>query len=89
LEKPGLVVIGEPVSVDVVLSAEEYWNPPVEEESKWLVEQILPRVKQYLAAHRKHGIIYIEDDLVFDPEGLCADWVEVKTAYIDVAPRKR
>src|SRR4051812_24157981 len=76
LEEPGIVIVGKPVSVDNVNAAVDYWNPPPEEQSEWLVKQILPQVKRYLAVHRDHGIVYIEDDLVFDPEGMCADWDE-------------
>jgi hypothetical protein len=77
LEEPGIVTIGEPVSVEAVLAASDYWSPPAEEESRWLVEGVLPQVRQYMAEHRDHGILYIEDDTAFDPEGPCADWVQV------------
>jgi hypothetical protein len=86
LEHPGIVAIGEPISVEAVLAASDYWSPPVGEGSQWLVEGVLPRVRRFLAAHRDHGILYIESDLVFDPEGPCADWIEVEDAEPGATP---
>jgi hypothetical protein len=80
LEHPGIVAIGEPVSVEGVLSATEYWSLPAEDDSQWLVEDVLPRVRRYLSAHRDHGLLYIESDSVFD------DWVEVTEAEQSYAP---
>jgi hypothetical protein len=86
LEEPGIVAIGKSVSVDAVTATAKYWNPPPEEQSDWLVKQILPQVRRYLAAHGDHGLIYIEDDMVFDPDGACADWEEEKSTKL-VLPR--
>ena len=73
LEDAGVVSLGKPVSADAVLAATPYWNPPAEERSAWLCEEILPRVRRYLASHREHDLLYFEED---DPGGLFADWVE-------------
>jgi hypothetical protein len=40
------------------------------------VKQMLPQVRRYLEAHGDHGLIYIEDDMVFHEEGAYADWEE-------------
>lgn len=80
LEHPGIVRLGHAVSVEAVLSAAEYWSPFDDGDSRWLLEDVLPRVRRYLAAHGEHGIIYIESDLVFNPDGPYAEWVEVVDA---------
>ncbi len=76
LENPGIVSLGQPVSLPSVLNAIDYWNPLLDDRSKWLVDEILPRVKLFIEQHSDHELLYIEQDMVFDPEGPCADWIE-------------
>jgi hypothetical protein len=78
LEDPGLVAIGERIDAPRLLACHEYWNPPPDEQSPGLIVEILPRVRRYLEAHRDHGVIYLEDDLVFDPDGPCHGWAEIE-----------
>jgi hypothetical protein len=89
LEHSGVVAIGEPISVEAVLAESDYWSPPAEERSRWLVEGVLPQVRRYLAAHRDHGILYIESELVFDAEGPFADWVEAANTGPGAAPENK
>lgn len=77
LEEPGLVAIGEPVSIDAVFSATEYWSPQGDDNNRWLTVDVLPRVRRYLNTHRHHAVIYIELDMIIDPSGLCASWTEL------------
>jgi len=44
LEDPGIVRLDETVSASAVLAAAEYWLPPPEEQSDWLMQRILPGV---------------------------------------------
>lgn len=78
LEEPGVAVMGEWIDVARLLACHEYWNPPPDEQSHALVHETLPRVRRYVDAHRDHGLIYLEDDMVFDPDGPCHDWLEIE-----------
>lgn len=77
LEGPGVVVIGKQVDVERLFAIDEYWTPPPGERNPGLADEILPRARRYLDAHRDHGVIYLQDDMVFDPDGPCHDWQEI------------
>lgn len=77
---PGVVCIGQQVDVARLFASREYWNPPPGERGHGLADKILPRARRYVDAHRDHGLIYLEDDMVFDPDGPCHGWVEIGEA---------
>lgn len=78
LEETGAVRRGEPVSVDLVLSAEEYWDPSESESADWLNKEVLPAVKVFLHEHEAHRIVYgnTAEFLPSDSEGFF-DWMQV------------
>lgn len=77
LEDPGVVMIGKPVDAERLLALDEYWNPPPGERNPRLADEILRRARRYLDAHREHGVVYLQDDMVLDPDGACHDWLEI------------
>jgi hypothetical protein len=76
LEDPGIVKPDQPVEIGVVLSAGGYWNPPEGHEQDWNCDVILPRVRQFLATHGGHDLVYINRSWDFDADGPCSDWIE-------------
>ena len=76
LEDPGIVQADRSVVVKAVLDAVGYWNPPEGHERDWNCDEILPRVRQFLADHGGHDLIYISGGWDFDSDGPCSDWVE-------------
>jgi hypothetical protein len=62
LEHPNIVTLGEPVSFSAVLAAADYWKPPPDEQSDWLMQQILPGVRRFLADHSGHKVLYLEEE---------------------------
>ena len=78
LEEAQVVERGKPVSIDAVLSAEEYWNPPEGESSGWLYNGVLPSVRRFLEEHGSHQIIFgtITEFLSTGDESFL-DWMQV------------
>src|SRR5687767_6141666 len=58
LERSGVVSRDSRVSVQAVLSAEEYWNSPEQPHSVRLRDEVLPIVRSFLETHAEHGIVY-------------------------------
>jgi hypothetical protein len=80
LEDPRIVSPGEPVVVAQVLQTAPYWDPPLEDQTDWLCKQVLPAVRRYLTEHRGHRLVYLEADMVLDPERPRAKWIDVSIA---------
>ena len=88
LEDKGVVQKGKPISVKATLSAEEYWNPPVEETSNWLHNEVFPGVRVFLQEHNGHSIIFgDQDDFLFsESDDTYFEWLHV--GYLaGVSPR--
>jgi hypothetical protein len=69
LENTGIVQQDHDVDIERLLAANEYWNPPVEEQSTWLCGSILPAVRSFLRRHAGHRLVYIDEDrLILDAE---------------------
>lgn len=79
LEHNGLVRLGEGVQLSSVLACSDYWHPPEEEKSEWLCERILPAVDKFLRAHGEHGLVYIEEEHIYEEVSILANWSEVET----------
>jgi hypothetical protein len=62
LEDAGVVKRRKPVDVEAVLTAEAYWNPSKNEESRWLYEGVFPPLKKFLQDHKGHRIVFGEED---------------------------
>ena len=75
----GKVKKGEPVNIESVIKAKDYWNPPEEEKNDWLCNEILPNVYAYLMDRKQSEIIFIDDDFIFSEEELGNKWVEIKS----------
>jgi hypothetical protein len=74
LEKPGIVNLGKPFSADAVFAATEYWNPPPEEGARWLIDDVLPTVRDFLTEHKQHKLIFSDLDVDGD---VFADYVSI------------
>lgn len=77
LEEPGIVRCDEVVDVERVLAATLYWNPNEEDTNEWLCDEILPAARQFLDAHREHGIVYVDHDRIIAEESLWYNWREI------------
>lgn len=66
-----VVVPNDPINIARLLGADEYWNPGVDEQSKWLVNDVLPAVRHFLTSHGNHRVVFGEDSLYFDSN---PDW---------------
>lgn len=78
LEHASVVTRGVPVNVDAVLAANKYWNPPKDEETRWLYETIFPSVRKFLSDHITHRIVFGENEefaLIGEPDHLT--WMEI------------
>lgn len=78
LEEPRIVKRGNPVSVEAVFSAREYWSPSNTDSADWLRKEVLPSVRRFLAEHRRHRIVFgnTADFLSSDEDGFL-DWMQV------------
>lgn len=78
LEEPCIVERGEQVDVAAVLDAECYWNPPQEENSEWLYQEIFPVLKHFLNEHRLHKVIFGEsEDFAPVESDSYFDWLQI------------
>jgi hypothetical protein len=78
LEYPGVVRHNEGVDVGLVTACPEYWDPPEQERSEWLCDRVLPAVRRFLADHREHGIVYIDEETLYNEDSLHYNWSEVE-----------
>jgi hypothetical protein len=78
LEEPGIVKRGKPVSVDLVLSAREYWTPGKTDGAQWLHSEVLPSVRRFLEEHRSHRVVFGPTSEFLSPDGNgLLDWMQV------------
>jgi hypothetical protein len=77
LEHTGVVELNGLVSVAKVLNATDYWQPPLDEQSAWLNEQVFPLVRVFLSEHADHGILYVESGDFFGRMDF-ESWVEIE-----------
>lgn len=77
LEEPGIVERCEGVDVTAILAHGAYWDPPEDERNEWLCGRVLPSVRQFLADHRGHGIVYLDAEDIWAEESLVYNWSEV------------
>jgi hypothetical protein len=78
LDANGVTKRGEQISVEAVLSAEQYWNPPKEENSDWLYNEVLPSVQTFLENHKEHQIVFgTQDEVIARTDDEMFDWMEV------------
>lgn len=80
LEHPGVVRLGEQVSESALLAALAYWQPPPDEQSEWLMQQILPRVRRFLAEHTAHRLLFLEDEHFCGEDTIYDGYTEIPTA---------
>lgn len=77
LEHPAIVEPNKPVNVAAVLGANAYWNPPLEQQSAWLYDDVFPLVRAFLSEHGGHGIIFAESGSFFEIEDFDS-WIEIE-----------
>lgn len=77
LEHDGLVESNKPINLSAILNASAYWNPPLEPESSWLYEEVLPLVRAFLSEHTDHEVIHVESGDFFGREDF-ESWVEIE-----------
>lgn len=58
LEQTGVVSRRKEVSANSVLAADSFWNPPKEEASRWLYEEVFPPLREFLESHKNHRIVF-------------------------------
>lgn len=76
LEHPGIVALGEPVDAEAVFTHKSYWNPPEDEGSEWLHNEIFPSVREFLSRHATHGVLFWGiNDL---PDDVFLHWLQVR-----------
>jgi hypothetical protein len=75
LARPGILRLREPINVQGVLDAHEFWHPPREPQSAWLHDEVLPSVRTFLVEHGGHRLVFWEiEDL---PEDCALNWLPV------------
>ena len=74
LEDKGIVSLGEVVDVMAVLSAKKYWNPPDNGINPQLITEVLPKVKRFLVGHESDGIMYFDEEFLFERWELGYEW---------------
>jgi hypothetical protein len=62
LENAGVVSRGASVNVNAVFAANKYWNPPNDEDTRWLYETVFPSVQEFLSDHKHHRIVFGEEE---------------------------
>jgi hypothetical protein len=81
LEDAGIVSRNENVHVDAVLATARYWSPPRDDDSRWLYEEILPPVHQFLNAHRSHRVVFgTSEDFAPATDDYDFEWMQ--TGYL-------
>ena len=87
LEARSIVTRGNLIEAERVLTARDYWSPPDEPNSTWLVEDVLPRVRTFLQTHESHTLRFGEfEDLAGPAELAFIDWLDLSVDP-DVGPR--
>jgi hypothetical protein len=61
LEQPGIVRIGQPVDMDAVMGAEEYWQSDAAP-----LQDLLPSIRRFLLFHQDHDLIFGEVENFMD-----------------------
>jgi hypothetical protein len=80
LEAKEIVQQTKPVSIERVLAANEYWDVETEPGADWLRDKVLPKVRLFLAEHRSHLILYVDEDWLSNREDdFSEQWLEVET----------
>ncbi len=79
LEEPSIARHNAGVDIEAVLATAGYWTALPEDRSEWLIERILPAVRQFLHEHRAHGIVYTDEGALCNEDSLYYDWSEVET----------
>jgi hypothetical protein len=81
LEEAGVVSRNDNVNVDAVLATASYWNPPRDDDSRWLYEKIFLPLQQFLDAHRSHRIVFgTSEDFAPDMDDYDFAWMQ--TGYL-------
>lgn len=62
LEDPKTVARNQPINIEAILRAEQYWNPP--SESRWLYEDLFPPLRTFLQDHSNHEIVFCDKDYI-------------------------
>lgn len=77
LEHAGVVSRKEAISVDSVLAADKYWNPPMDKTSRWLYEDVFPPLREFFKKHRTHRIVFGDREQVAPGDDYYLDWMQV------------
>ena len=85
LEVPGLVARGEPVGVQQILEASDYWHA---DPDKDLLVKLLPAIRSFLEKHQSHDVTYGEDEDFLDFEtNRFLEWMDDGPFVVDLSPR--
>ena len=77
LEEAGIISRDRMVSVEDVLGAENYWNPPLEDSSNWLYQEIFPTLREFLSTHRFHKVVFGEEEEFAPDVDSLLEWMQI------------
>ena len=87
LEHTDIVSRDNTVDAQAVLNAEKFWNPPKNEDSRWLYEGVFPPLRSFLKDHARHEIVFGEqEDFAPINSNNYFDWMQVGY-LLDPTPR--
>ena len=70
--------LGKSVDAAKVLAAKEFLDPPDDEdEPSDYLDQLLPRLREFLARHCDHDLLYVDEDWLFEKWELGYDYREL------------
>ncbi|MDB5325737.1 MAG: hypothetical protein JWM57_1306 [Phycisphaerales bacterium] len=75
LVHPGIVTHFQPVDVDRVLNASEFWLPPQDATLGWLYDDVLPELRRFLAEHQSHHLVFCDRDAF--PNHMLLTWLQL------------
>ena len=86
LRHEGIVQDGQPVDLQAVWNAEEYWHGG--DDCDWLAE-LLPQVRTFLNAHSTHDLIFAEAEtfMPYDDDGDFLLWMNEAGYVLELTPR--
>jgi hypothetical protein len=87
LEASGIVDRERAVSPEAVRGASEYWSPPEEPDSLWLIDGVLPRVRAFFEKHAAHTLRFGDfEELAGTKDTAFLDWLDASVRP-ELSPR--
>jgi hypothetical protein len=77
LEHPGIVERNNLIDVEAVRAATRYWNPPRDDLSRWLYDEVFPPLRLFFDEHEAHRITFGQEESFASFDGDYFDWIQV------------